>query len=241
LSLSAEVDTKMTNNEQVDRAPRFVLGLDLDGTCADFYGRMREIAAEWAGRPVDDLTADPDWGLTSWGLLEGEYERLHRFAVTQRDLFESMKPIPGAPQALRRLGTEGIRIRIITHRLFIRHFHETAVAQTVRWLDNYGVPYWDLCFMRRKGDVGADLYVEDSPVNIADLRAGDHDVLVLSNAANRHVPDGPGGRADNWEQAELAIRDRYYAWLDDHGLARPAGIGLEPAWAEDADANPTSA
>src|SRR5438270_11461204 len=83
---------------------------------------MREIAAEWTGRPIEELVADPDWGLTSWGLLEGEYERLHRFAVTQRDLFESMKPIPGAPQALRRLGTEGVRIRIITHRLFIRRF-----------------------------------------------------------------------------------------------------------------------
>ena len=24
-----------------------VLGIDLDGVCADFYARMREIAAEW--------------------------------------------------------------------------------------------------------------------------------------------------------------------------------------------------
>src|SRR3954454_24334958 len=68
---------------------------------------MREIAAEWTGRSLDELVAGPDWALTSWGLLEGEYERLHRFAVTQRDLFVSMKPIPGAPQALRRLGTGG--------------------------------------------------------------------------------------------------------------------------------------
>src|SRR6266550_930670 len=175
------------HKEAVAELARFVLGLDLDGTCADFYGRMREIAAEWTGRPVDELVADPDWGLTSWGLLEGEYERLHRFAVTQRDLFESMKPIAGAPQALRRLGTEGVRVRIITHRLFIRHFHETAVAQTVRWLDHHGVPYWDLCFMRRKGDVGADLYVEDSPENVEDLRAAGKPVLILTNPASERM------------------------------------------------------
>ena len=211
---------------------RFVLGLDLDGTCADFYGRMREIAAEWTGQPVEELAADPDWGLTTWGLVEGEYERLHRFAVTQRDLFVSMKPIPGAPQALRRLGTEGIRIRVITHRLFIRHFHETAVAQTVRWLDHHGVPYWDLCFMRHKGDVGADLYVEDSPEHIHNLRAAGKDVLILSNAANRDVPDEPGGRAVDWAAAESMIRNRYYAWLDANGLERPPGVGLEPKWAE---------
>ena len=206
------MNVTVTENSNV--SPRFVLGLDLDGTCADFYARMREIAAEWTGRPVDELVADPDWGLTSWGLLDGEYERLHRFAVTQRDLFESMKPIAGAPQALRRLGTEGIRIRIITHRLFIRHFHETAVAQTVRWLDNHGIPYWDLCFMRHKGAVGADLYVEDSPVNIADLRAGGHEVLVLSNAANAHLPEGLGGRARTWDELERIVGDRYARWKE---------------------------
>ena len=77
---------------------RFVLGLDLDGTCADFYGRMREIAAEWTGQDVTDLAKDPVWGLTNWGLLEAEYERFHRFAVTQRDLFSTMRPLKGAPR-----------------------------------------------------------------------------------------------------------------------------------------------
>src|SRR5437667_85170 len=50
---------------------RFVLGLDLDGTCADFYGRMREIAAEWTGRPSEELNADPDSGLRSRGRVDG--------------------------------------------------------------------------------------------------------------------------------------------------------------------------
>lgn len=209
---------------------RFVLGLDLDGTCADFYDRMREIAAEWTGTSVEELTGEPDWGLTTWGLGEGEYERLHRFAVTQRDLFESMRPIAGAPQAIRRLGTEGIRIRIITHRLFIRYFHETAVAQTVRWLDHHGIPYWDLCFMRKKGDVGADLYVEDSPENIGDLRALGRDVIVMSNPTNLEVPDGPGGRATDWTEAEAMIRARYHHWLGRHDLEVPPGPGMKPPW-----------
>lgn len=141
---------------------RFVLGLDLDGTCADFYGRMREIAAEWTEQPLEDLPEEPEWGLGNWGIGMDQYSRFHRFAVTQRSLFETMRPIPGAAPALRRLGSEGIRIRVITHRLFIRYFHEVAVQQTVRWLDHWSVPYWDLCFMREKGEVGADLYLEDS-------------------------------------------------------------------------------
>jgi 5'(3')-deoxyribonucleotidase len=211
---------------------RFVLGLDLDGTCADFYGRMREIAAEWSGQNLDELPLEPVWGLTNWGLLPEEYDRLHPFAVTQRSLFETLKPIAGAPQAIRRLGTEGIRIRIITHRLFIRHFHETAVAQTVRWLDHHGIPYWDLCFMRDKGDVGADLYVEDSPDNIQSLRHLKRDVIILDNATNRELIDDPGGRACDWNTAEKMIRERYYRWLDNHQLDRPPADGVEPDWSK---------
>jgi hypothetical protein len=213
--------------------PLFVLGLDLDGTCADFYARMREIASEWTGQPLESLPVEPQWGLGNWGIGMDNYTRLHRFAVTQRGLFETMKPIADAPQAIRRLGTEGIRIRIITHRLFIRYFHEVAVQQTVRWLDYWSIPYWDLCFMRDKGEVGADLYVEDSPENILALRARNKEVIILSNPTNVGLADDPGGRADGWLAAEKMIRRRYYDWLDEHGLARPPGVGREPNWATD--------
>ena len=73
------------------RAPseRFVLGLDLDGCCADFYGYMREVAAEWKGVPIEELTTTVTYGLPEWGLLPNEYERLHHFAVTQRGRLEA--------------------------------------------------------------------------------------------------------------------------------------------------------
>src|SRR5690348_15245755 len=127
---------------------------------------------------------------------------------------------------------EGIRIRIITHRLIIRYFHEVAVQQTVRWLDHWSIPYWDLCFMRDKGEVGADLYVEDSPDNIVALRRSEKDVIILSNTTNETLEDDPGGRARGWSEAEHAIRDRYYHWLDERHLDRPAAPGVEPDWAE---------
>jgi len=48
--------------------PLFVLGLDLDGTCADLYGRMREIASEWTRQPLESLPVEPHWGLGNWGI-----------------------------------------------------------------------------------------------------------------------------------------------------------------------------
>ena len=143
---------------------RFVLGVDLDGVVADFYGGLRLVAAEWLGVAVDTLVADVTYGLPEWGVKKapGGYEALHKFAVTQRELFRSLKPIPGAPGALRRLSAKNVHIRIITHRLFIKYFHQQAVRQTIEWLDFYDIPYWDLCLVRDKPSVGADLYIEDS-------------------------------------------------------------------------------
>ncbi len=151
----------------------FVFGVDLDGVVADFYGGLRPIAAEWLGVALDSLPERVSWGLVEWGVDQapGGYDALHKFAVMQRELFLKLPPMPGAPQALRRLSKAGVRIRIITHRLFIKYFHQIAVSQTIQWLDRHDIPYWDLCFMQQKTAVGADLYIEDSPANIERLRA----------------------------------------------------------------------
>lgn len=218
-----------TGGSVSEQGEQFVLGLDLDGCVADFYGRMRQIAAEWTGRPEPELSTNVRYGLPEWGLVDGEYERLHRFAVTQRALFTSMPPISGAPQSIRRLGSEGIRIRVITHRLFIRHFHQTAVGQTVQWLDAHAVPYWDLCLMRDKELVDASVYVEDSPHNIERLRAAGKDVIIFDNSTNVHVADQPGGRARSWIEAEAMIRARYYEWLTRRNRPLPPAPGVAPA------------
>lgn len=176
-----------------------VLGVDLDGVCADFYARMREITAEWFEKSLDTLPQEVSYGLKEWGVgSEEQYASIHRFAVTQRDLFKSVRTIAGARKHLRKLSDEGFRIRIITHRLFIPYFHAKAVQQTIEWLDHNGIPYWDLCFMKEKGAVGADLYIEDSPGNVEALRAGGHYTICFANSTNSHIAEP---RAKTWEEA----------------------------------------
>jgi 5'(3')-deoxyribonucleotidase len=189
----------------------FVFGVDLDGTVADFYGGLKPIAAEWLSRPVESLPDEVSWSLPEWEVPEapGGYPALHRFAVTQRDLFRKLQPFAGAPLALRRLSKEGIRIRIITHRLFIKYFHQTAVQQTVGWLDYHDIPYWDLCFMSDKAAVGADLYIEDSPENVRKLRADGHPTIVFANSTNRDL-DGP--RANSWAEVTDLVMDALGRW-----------------------------
>jgi len=56
----------------------FVLGLDLDGVCADFYRGMRRIAAEWCGKSENELTEEVEYGLPQWKLKKagGDYKSL---------------------------------------------------------------------------------------------------------------------------------------------------------------------
>ena len=182
-----------------------VIGVDLDGVCADFYARMREIVAEWYERDLDELTKDVSYELGEWGVAdEKAYQSIHRFALYQRDLFRSLDMIPGARKWLRHLSDEGARIRIITHRLYIGYSHSLAVSQTVEWLDNHGIPYWDLCFMKEKAKVGAEVYVDDSPFVIESLREAGCPAICFGNSTNKHIAEP---RVETWEECYERIRE----------------------------------
>ena len=196
---------------QVAANPRFVLGVDLDGVCADFYRGLRPIAAEWLGVDVETLPERVSWGLPEWRIdkAPGGYTALHRFAVTQRDLFRILPPMPGAPAALRCLSAADVRIRIITHRFFIKFFHQVAARQTIEWLDYHDIPYWDLCFMQEKAAVGAELYIEDSPSNVERLRADGLETIVFTNSTNEHLAPP---RAGTWDQVVDLVLDAKSRW-----------------------------
>jgi 5'(3')-deoxyribonucleotidase len=188
----------------------FILGVDLDGVVGDFYSALRKIAAEWLSKPEEVLTRNVSYGLDEWDIAEyGGYDRLHRFAVTQRNLFRDMLPIKDAPGTLRKLSSRGVRIRIITNRLFLKYSHKTSITQTVDWLDNYDIPYWDICFMNDKVAVGAHVYIDDAPKNITQLREQGNRTIVFSNSTNQGIP---GPRADSWIEAEKIILEAMEEW-----------------------------
>jgi 5'(3')-deoxyribonucleotidase len=188
----------------------FILGVDLDGVVGDFYGAMRKIAAGWLNKPLESLTTEVSYGLDEWDLDEyGGYDRLHRFAITQRNLFRDMEPIEDAPAYLRKLSVRNIRIRIITHRLFLKYFHKTTITQTVDWLDSWDIPYWDLCFMADKEAVGAHVYIDDSPANIIRLRTQGCKTIIFTNSTNRELP---GPRANNWREVEHLVMETMKEW-----------------------------
>jgi hypothetical protein len=74
----------------------------------------------------------------------------------------------------------------------------------MEWLDNHDIPFWDLCFMKHKGQVGADIYIEDSPEHVENLRKGGFHVICFGNPTNKGIS---APRAETWEQVyELVPR-----------------------------------
>lgn len=198
----------------------FVLGVDLDGVCVDFYGGIRPLAAEWLGVEVDELDPHPTYGLPEWKLeRKGDYVEFHRFLL-EREFFRAAPPIPGAAAGLTQISGMGIRIRIVTHRLYVSGGHREAAGQTVDWLESNNVPYWDLCLVKDKPSVDADLYIEDTTTNISELRRRRNRTIIYTNSTNREYP---GARADSWERLVEMVADEVANTRD--FLARPSAPG----------------
>lgn len=184
----------------------FVLGVDLDGVCGDYTAAFREVVAADRGLHPAELPEERSWDFHEWGIVTAaEFDRLHRLAVLEHGIFRTMPALPGAADALWRLSDAGVWIRIITHRLFVNWGHAVAVADTVAWLDEHGVPYRDICFLGAKPEVEADCYIDDATHNVIALRDAGNHVIVYDAPYNRDV-EGP--RATSWEEVEELVMDR---------------------------------
>ncbi len=180
----------------------FVLGVDLDGVCADYTSAFRTAAAVERGMSEESLTTEVSWDFAEWGLDREGFLDLHRRAVQDHRMFREMPALPGVSDALWRLSDAGVWIRIITHRLVTNWGHALIVSDTVEWLDRHRIPYRDLCFLGAKPEAQADAYVEDAPHNVAALRAGGNEVIVFAQPYNRHLA---APRAAGWDDVEAIV------------------------------------
>ncbi|WP_101621950.1 5' nucleotidase, NT5C type [Bifidobacterium parmae] len=188
-----------------------VLNLDLDGVCADYSGALRAYLIRHGlmdenVHPSEDryeLYQASGWPFRSY---EG-YLATHKAAESEH-LYATMKPIDGAPEALRTLASNHVYIRIVTHRLFVSGQHRMVVADTAQWLDEWNIPYMSLCFTGLKDSMQATVHIDDSPSNIAALREMNQHVVVFDQPYNRDIT---GPRLHDWSPSSV---DRLLDWFE---------------------------
>lgn len=182
----------------------FVLGVDLDGVCADYTSAFRRIVAMERNVDADSLTTEVSWDFAEWGLNRDSFLELHKTSVQDHRMFKNMSALDGVSDALWRLSDAGVWIRIVTHRLVTNWGHALIVSDTVDWLDAKSIPYRDICFLGRKPEIEADAYVEDAPHNVEALRARGNTVIVFDQPYNR---DLDGLRASDWVEVEAIVSE----------------------------------
>lgn len=186
-----------------------VLGLDLDGTIADYQEGVKQYLYRhgWNEEiPYPDhysLVESAGWPFKT----DEEYIKTHMKAADEA-LYAALPVYDGAVECLNELSDRGVHIRIVTHRLFVHGQHAQTVSDTVRWLDANHIPYRSLCFTGLKDSIGADLYLEDNADNIKTLRDTGHKCMVVDQPYNKQV-DGP--RLYSWKDATDQIYEELEA------------------------------
>ncbi|HEX8744398.1 MAG TPA: hypothetical protein VF712_14810 [Thermoleophilaceae bacterium] len=175
------------------------IALDIDSTLHHYWDLLDSIARERFGveLPYDE---QHEWGIT-------KLERPDLIAAIEEthsdENIQSAEPYPGAVEVVARWHEEGHWIHVTSHRAVATR------AATERWLERIAMPYDDLhCSydkISRCVELGVDVLVDDSPVNLAAARAAGIVAATIRHPWNeRLVETGEAIGGRDWP--ELAER-----------------------------------
>lgn len=114
-----------------------IIGVDLDGVCANYNSTLRKYVAEHSSYPAENIPEPEFYSFvrSGWPLKdEDEYKLVHGNAV-EDGLYLQLDGIPGASKVLHSLAQSGNHLRVITSRFVNPGQHSTVCADTVVWLD----------------------------------------------------------------------------------------------------------
>ncbi len=163
------------------------IGLDIDSTLHHYWDLLESIAERRFGVSL------PYESQHEWGITELEPDQLRACVEethSEHNILEA-EPYPGAVEAVRAWHAAGHFVHVTSHRA-----PHTGEA-TARWLRSIGLPYDDLrCSydkVSRCVELGIDVLVDDSPVNLAAARERGMLGATIVHPWNRHlVAHDPG-------------------------------------------------
>jgi uncharacterized protein len=181
------------------------IAIDIDSTLHHYWDLFRSIVRERYG--VDLAYEDQtDWGITR---IPEEYLRDAVAETHSDENIAGAEPYPGAAETVRAWQEQGHWIHITSHRA------EACAPATARWLDEVGIPFDDLhCSydkVTRCVELGIDVLVDDSPVNLERARAEGILGATIRHPWNQELEGRDGFVfADDWKE----LRERLEPRLD---------------------------
>ena len=176
------------------------IALDIDSTLHHYWSLLERIAQDRFGvaLPYEEQRG---WGITSLerDQLVAAVEETH-----SDENIEGAEPYPGAVAAVRRWHEAGHWIHVTSHR------RKSCAPATRRWLEAHGFPYDDLhCSfdkITRCVELGIDVLVDDSPVNIERAREEGILAATIIHPWNESLVGEEGViGADDWPELEKRV------------------------------------
>lgn len=179
------------------------IAIDIDSTLHHYWDRLSDAALRRFGveLPYEEQF---DWGITR---LKPEQLECVINETHSDDNILAGEPYPGAVEVVNRWHEAGHFIHITSHRA------ERCHVATVQWLERIGLSYDELyCSydkVARCREIGIDLLIDDSPINLA--RAIEHgiDAATILHPWNRDVVEEEGiVGAHSWDELAAALEER---------------------------------
>ncbi len=171
------------------------IALDIDSTLHPYWDLLQRVVKERYGVDLP-YEEQRDWGIT---VLERD-AMVHCVEETHSDEnIAAGVPYPDAIETVRDWHAQGHWIHVTSHR------RVSTYDATAAWLEAIGMPYDDLhCSfdkVPRCVELGIDVLVDDSPINIAKARAAGIVAATIIHPWNEELVgrDGVIGTAD-WKE-----------------------------------------
>lgn len=179
---------------------RLRLAIDIDSTLHDYWGQLAEVVRSRHGIDLP-YEEQHSWEITQ--LPPEDLRACVRETHSERYVLAGV-PYPGAVEAVRRWHEAGDFIHITSHRSPESH------GATARWLAQIGLPYHDLhCSydkVTRCVELGIDVLIDDSPVNLSRAAAAGITPATLLHPWNREIcRRAEIVCAETWTELERAI------------------------------------
>lgn len=185
----------------------FILGVDLDNVTADYTAGIAQFMHEEYGWREEDTPPPTDYDFikaAGWPFADrADFLQKHQEFVDRGGLL-GLKVMEGASETLHALVAEGVKIRVITHRLLRNGTYTQVMSDTGRWLDAHHIPFHEICFTGLKASINVNLLIDDAPENISAVRAAGMPVAVFDQSYNQQFD---GLRVRNWEEVGNLVRN----------------------------------
>jgi len=182
------------------------IAIDIDSTLHHYWDLLEGIVRERFGVSLP-YAEQRDWGIRALepDQLVSAVEETH-----SDENIAAARPYPGAAEAVRRWHEAGHWIHITSHR------RDSCHPATRRWLEHTGIPYHDLhCSfdkISRCVELGIDILVDDSPVNIRAAREQGMLAATLIHPWNENLVGEAGVvSAREWPELERRVDEALVA------------------------------